>query len=57
MICDKLACLGIKIDKEKNNTRGELVELSVADSKARVFVVPTNEELMIAEDTYELINK
>lgn len=57
MICDKLACLGIKIDKEKNNTRGELVELSTDDSSAKVFVVPTNEELMIALDTYELVNK
>mgnify|MGYP000112856617 CR=1 FL=1 len=57
MICDKLACLGIKIDKEKNNTRGEVAELSTDDSTAKVFVVPTNEELMIAEDTYELVNK
>ena len=57
MICNKLACLGIKIDKEKNNTRGEVAELSTDDSTAKVFVVPTNEELMIAEDTYELVNK
>ena len=57
MIGEKLACLGIKIDNVKNNTRGEIAEISADDSTAKVYVVPTNEELMIAEDTYELINK
>lgn len=54
-VAEKLACLGVKIDDEKNNTRGEVKEISATDSNIKLFVVPTNEELMIAEDTYELI--
>ena len=57
MICEKLACLGVVIDDEKNNIRGEEVKLSTDSSKIDVYVIPTNEELMIAEDTYNLINK
>ncbi len=56
-IIEKLACLGIKLDIEKNNTRGEEVEISSSDSSVKVFVVPTNEELMIAEDTLALIQE
>ena len=56
-IVEKLACLGIKIDEEKNNTRGETTEISSDDSSVKVFVVPTNEELMIATDTYNLLKK
>ena len=55
MVCAKLACLGVKIDLNENNVRGVEKELSTADSSIRVFVVPTNEELMIADDTYELV--
>ena len=47
--------MGVKIDNEKNNCRGEEVEISTPDSTVRVFVVPTNEELMIARDTLNLI--
>ena len=47
--------LGIKIDLEKNNVRGEEREISTIDSSVKVFIVPTNEELMIAEDTVALI--
>ena len=54
-VCDALACLGVKIDKKKNETRGEEIKLSTSDSKVDVYVIPTNEELMIAEDTYNLI--
>ncbi len=54
-IVEKLACLGAKIDEEKNATRGQEIEISSSDSKMRIFVVPTNEELMIAEDTLSLI--
>ena len=54
-IIEKLACLGIKIDLEKNNVRGEEREISTIDSSVKVFIVPTNEELMIAEDTVALI--
>ena len=45
---------GVKIDDEKNALRGEEVEISAQDSKVRVFVVPTNEELMIAKETAKL---
>ena len=54
-ICDKLKFLGVKIDDEKNNTRGQEIEISTPDSKVRVFVIPTNEELMIARDTMNLV--
>ena len=54
-ICDSLSFLGIEIDDEKNNCRGKEVEISTPDSKVKVFVVPTNEELMIARDTTEIV--
>lgn len=56
-ICDSLSFLGIKIDEKKNNSRGKEVEISTPDSKVKVFVVPTNEELMIARDTMEIVSK
>ncbi|MCI9177923.1 MAG: acetate kinase [Clostridia bacterium] len=56
-ICDYLTFLGIQIDDSKNNCRGKEVEISTPDSKVKVFVVPTNEELMIARDTMEIVNK
>ncbi len=49
--------LGITCDAERNNVRGELKEISTPDSKVRCFVVPTNEELRIAKDTYALVKK
>lgn len=55
MICDRLAYLGIELDEENNAKRGENVEISKPGSKVRVFVIPTNEELMIAKDTVNLI--
>ena len=55
MICDALSCLGVKMDEKQNEIRGEEVKLSTNDSKIEVYVIPTNEELMIAEDTYNLI--
>ncbi|MEY7999582.1 acetate/propionate family kinase [Clostridium sp. Mt-5] len=54
-ICEGLGYLGIKIDAEKNNIRGEALEISTRDSKVRIFVIPTNEELMIARDTKEIV--
>jgi acetate kinase len=49
-----LGYLGITIDKEANKVRGEEKLISTADSKVKVYVVPTNEELAIARDTYAL---
>ena len=54
-ICDKLACLGIKVDPDANNVRGETVKISSDDSSSLVYIVPTNEELMIARETLNLI--
>jgi len=53
-ICAGLEYLGAKIDPEKNKTRGVEAEISTDDSKVKIFVIPTNEELMIAKDTAEL---
>ena len=56
-ICEELACLGIKIDVELNNKRGEMVKISTDDSDVLVYVIPTDEELMIARDTLHLIDR
>lgn len=55
LVCEKLACLGVKLDEEKNKVRGKLTKISADDSKVAVYVIPTDEELMIARDTLELI--
>ncbi|HZK58099.1 MAG TPA: acetate kinase [Clostridia bacterium] len=55
--CSGLEFLGIKIDDEKNNTRGKEAVISSDDSKVTVMVVPTNEELAIARDTKEIVEK
>ena len=55
MICENLEWLGVKIDLEKNNCRGEEVEISTPNSKIKVWVVPTNEELVIARDTKQIV--
>ncbi len=54
-ICEGLEFLGVKIDPEKNNVRGKEAIISTDDSKVTVWVIPTNEELMIAQDTAELV--
>ena len=54
-ICQYLGFLGIEIDKEKNAIRGEEVVISTPDSKVKVLVVPTNEELAIARETVALL--
>ena len=54
-ICEKLSCLGISIDLDKNNVRGEMTKISSNDSKVDVYVIPTDEELMIARETLNLI--
>ena len=56
-ICDGLEYLGVKLDPEKNKLRGEEVVISTSDSKVTVWVIPTNEELMIAQDTAALCGK
>ncbi|MGL4731608.1 MAG: acetate kinase [Clostridium sp.] len=56
-ICEGLQFMGIKVDAEKNNVRGKSVEVSADDASVKVFVIPTNEELMIARDTKILTTK
>ena len=61
-ILNKLACLGIKIDAEENMKIASYKDkhegiISSEDSKVKVYVIPTDEEIMIIKDTYELINK
>ena len=50
-----LEYMGVKLDAEKNNTRGKEVDVATDDSKVRVLVIPTNEELMIAMDTAAIV--
>lgn len=50
-ICNGLEYLGTRLDRERNNVRGKETEISVEGSKVKIFVVPTNEEIMIARDT------
>ena len=56
MVCDYLGFMGVKLDPELNKCRGKEMVISAPDSKVQVWVVPTNEELMIAQDTAELVN-
>lgn len=56
-ICSYLSWLGIELDEEQNSKRGEELVISVANSKIKVLVIPTNEELVIARDTKELLDK
>jgi len=56
-ICADMDFLGIKLDEKKNDVRGKNTEISADDSKVKVFLIPTNEELMIARDTLELVTK
>ena len=56
-ICQDLDYLGIKIDPEKNKVRGQEALVSAEASPVKVLVIPTNEELMIARDTYEIVQE
>jgi acetate kinase len=54
-IVDGLSALGIKLDENANECRGKEVLISSKDSSVACYVIPTDEELMIARDTYELV--
>jgi acetate kinase len=56
-ICKGLKFLGVKIDAEKNSVRGKQIDISAEGSKVRTLTIPTNEELMIARDTVEIVDK
>ena len=57
LICEQLACLGVEIDLDLNNTRGEILKISTDNSSIDVYIIPTDEELMIARDTLRLIKE
>ena len=54
-ICEKLKFMGVEIDVDANNIRGEEKLVSKPDSKVKIYVIPTNEELMIAKETQRLV--
>ena len=54
-ICDRLGFMGVELDEERNNVRSEETLISKDSSKVRVYVIPTNEELMIAKETERLV--
>jgi acetate kinase len=54
-VVEGVSFLGVNIDAEKNNVRGQARIISTADSKVTALLIPTNEELMIAQETQELI--
>ena len=56
-VIDKLAVLGIKLDEEANNVRGKEQLITTKDSKVPVYIIPTDEEVMIARDTYQYVEK
>lgn len=56
-ICQGLEFLGVQIDEEANNVRGKEREISAKNSRVKVFVIPTNEELMIARDAFRLCRR
>ena len=56
-IVKQLACLGFKLDDQANDVRGQFRKISSDDSSSLIYIVPTDEELMIARDTLNLINR
>ena len=56
-ICQRLEYLGVDIEGSLNNVRGEEKEITSSESKVRVFIIPTNEELMIAKETEKILSK
>ena len=57
VVCRDLGYMGVELDKEANKVRGEEATISTPDSKVKVVVIPTDEELMIASDTMAILNK
>jgi acetate kinase len=57
MICEKLEpVFGTRLNEVENKKRGEELLISSEDSKVKIYVIPTNEEVMIARDTARLLN-
>ena len=56
-ICEGLEYLGAELDAERNNVRGKDALISTDDSACKVYVIPTNEEIMIARDTKDIVSR
>ncbi|MBO5038897.1 MAG: acetate kinase, partial [Alphaproteobacteria bacterium] len=56
-LCERLSYLGIKVDENANAQTPAPLEISAKESKVKVLVIPANEELMIAEETYALLSE
>ena len=56
MVCEQLGYLSVSLDEKANEKRREEIMISTPDSKVKVFVIPTNEELAIARETLELLS-
>ena len=56
-VCEHMEYLGVKIDPEKNKYRGKQMDISIDYARVRVLVIPTNEELVIAQDTERLVKE
>lgn len=54
-VCDRLGFLGIKLDEELNNCKGKEVDITLPECKIKVLAIPTNEELVIARDTRDIV--
>ena len=57
IICNDLGNLGIRLDLVKNKVRGKEMIISREDSPVKILLIPTNEELVIARDTYDIVTK
>ena len=57
LICNEMGNLGIKLDLVKNKVRGKETVISMDDSRVKILLIPTNEELMIARDALKLVTK
>ena len=56
-VCEGLEFMGVKVDPERNKVRGQEALISTDDSKVKVVVIPTDEELMIASDTMDILTR
>ena len=55
-ICKHLELMGVKLDVERNNVKSEEKEISDSSSKVKIFIIPTDEEMVIARDTLQLVS-
>ncbi len=56
-ICERLKCLNIEIDLDKNNVKDEIAEISTSESATKVYLIPSSEQYLIAKETVRLVNR